>query len=378
MLTLSAEQEMIVQSLKELAKDHFAESAYNESERKPRENLQLLAEQGFLGINFDEKYGGGGMSEFESMLVVETLGKICPDTTRRVANTQMVTGRELDMFGTEAMKEKYLPPLLAGEEQIALAISEPEAGSDVKSMTTTVERKNGELVLNGEKTWVSFVPESRACVIWAKFPEGLGTVVIEFDWNGVEISETYTNMAGDPQTHFFLEDVVIPEEHVCSRGEESLKEHLKAINWERLVTSSFSNAIAEAALELSLDYAQDRKQFGQPIGDFQGIEWKLADMAKQLEVSKALCHKTAMHADEQNTHPNPYLTAITKVYAAEMVEEVVSEALQIHGANGYMRGHPLEYLYRLARGRKIGAGTNEVNKNFIAGQLKKKGLPSLI
>jgi alkylation response protein AidB-like acyl-CoA dehydrogenase len=375
MLSLTAEQEMLVSSLEELAREEFAETAFDWKGEPPWPNVELLADRGYLGINIDEAYGGGGMSEFEAMLTVETVGKVCPDTAEFLYNQQMVGPRAIEMFGSEAAKERYLPPVTAGEDAIAIGISEPEAGSDVGAMNTRVERRDGELVVNGEKIWVSNVRHASAAVVWAKFDDGLGAFVLEFDWDGVIIQEHYTNMADHSQTHFYMEEVTVPSENVLARGREGFEKVLQALNWERVGSATLANAIARCALEQAVDYAEDREQFGQPIGEFQGIEWKLADMLKELEASRTLAYRAALNAQRSESPPNRLEASLAKLYSGEMVEEVTSEALQIHGANGYQQGHPLEYLYRLARGRRLAAGTDEVQKNGIADAIKKNGLP---
>ncbi|WP_265112082.1 acyl-CoA dehydrogenase family protein [Halosolutus halophilus] len=379
MLALSDEQRLVVSSLEQLAEEEFADDAFTWEGDLPTENVELLAEQGFLGINIAEEYGGGGMSEFEAMLSIEAVGRICPDTAEYLYNQQMVAPRAIEMFGSEAVKERYLPGVTSGEKSIAVAISEPEAGSDVGSMSTTVEEVDDDLVLNGEKIWVSHVEHASAAVVWAKFPEGLGSLVLDFDdhADGIEIAQDYTNMADHVQTQFYMEDIVIPEENVLTRGPDGFKNQLKALNWERLGSATLSNAIAGCAIDHALDYADQREQFGQSIGDFQGIEWKLADMVKELEQSRALTYRAATNAHEQGRIPDRLDASLAKLTSGEMVESVVSEALQIHGANGYQREHPLEYLYRLARGRRLAAGTDEIQKNTIASVLKKDGRPSL-
>ncbi|MFC6719805.1 acyl-CoA dehydrogenase family protein [Natrialbaceae archaeon GCM10025810] len=377
MLALSDEQRMVVSSLEQLAEQEFADDAFTWGGDPPMENVNLLARQGFLGINIAEEYGGGGMSEFEAMLSIEAVGRVCPDTAEYLYNQQMVAPRAIEMFGSEEVKERYLPGVTSGEKSIAVAISEPEAGSDVGSMSTTAEERDGELVLNGEKIWVSHIEQADAAVVWAKFPEGLGSLVLDLDSDGIEIAQHYTNMADHVQTQFYMEDIVIPEENVLTRGKEGFKNQLKALNWERLGSATLSNAIAGCAIDHALEYAQQREQFGQPIGDFQGIEWKLADMVKRLEGSRALTYRAAVNAHEQGRVPDRLDASLAKLTSGEMVEDVVSEALQIHGANGYQKEHPLEYLYRLARGRRLAAGTDEIQKNTIAGVLKSEGLPSL-
>jgi alkylation response protein AidB-like acyl-CoA dehydrogenase len=276
-------------------------------------------------------------------------------------------------LGSDRAKEKYLEPVIRGEEAISIAMSEPHAGSDVQSINTNVREEDGELLLNGEKTWVSLVPEASAAVTWVKFPEGMGMVIMDFDADGVEIGEHFTNMRNHTQTQFYMNDVEIPPENVLVRGGDEFKKMLSSLNWERLGGAAIANAIAINAIDQALEYAQTREQFGQSIADFQGIEWKFADMVSEVEMCRAITYQAAMHAIENEGTPDKIETSIAKFRAAEMVEEVVSEALQIHGANGFQQGHPLEYLYRMARGRRIAGGTPEVQRNSISQELKRNG-----
>lgn len=378
MISLTEEQRMMVDSLETLVENEFDDKAFDWQGETPWENIELLADRGYLGVNIGTKYGGGGMSELAAILTIETVGTVCPDTAQFLYEQQMVAPRAIEMFGTEAAKEKYLPPITAGEDSVAIAISEPEAGSDVAAMNTTCEEQGSDLVVDGEKTWVSSVEESSAAVVWVKFPdEGLGTVIIDLDTPDIEISEHFTNMAGYTQTQFYLNEVRIPKENVLARGEDAFVNQLKALNWERLGSTALGNAIARAALERAVEYSQERSQFDQPIGDFQGIEWKIADMTKKLQASRALTYQAAETAVEQGRIPDRLQTSIAKLYSAEIAEEVVSESLQLFGANGYQQGHPLEYLYRMVRGRRIAAGTDEIQKNSIASVVKENGLPSL-
>ncbi|SER38911.1 acyl-CoA dehydrogenase family protein [Natrinema salaciae] len=378
MIDLSPEQELLVSSVEAIAEREFADRAFEWDGEPPWENAQLLADRGFLGVNFPEEYGGGGMTELDAILTIEAVGRVCPDTAEFLYNQQLVAPRAIELFGTDAATERYLPPVLDGEDSIAIGISEPEAGSDVGAMRTRVEEDGTELVLDGEKTWVSNVEHSSAVLVWTKFPEGLGSVVVEFDWDGVEVEQHYANMADHHQTHFVMEDVTVPEENVVTRGPDGFKNQLRALNWERLGSATLANALARCALEKALDYADQRTQFDRPIGEFQGIEWKLADAATDLEASRALTHRAAARAHERGRVPDRRDASMAKLHASEMVERVVSEALQIHGANGYQQGHPLEYLYRLARGRRLAAGTDEIQKNQIAASLKADGLRDLV
>ncbi|WP_226480617.1 acyl-CoA dehydrogenase family protein [Natrinema amylolyticum] len=171
MISLSSERELLVSSVADIADREFADRAFDWNGEAPWENVRRLAEQGFLGVNFPEKYGGGGMTELDAILVMEAVGRVCPDTAELLYNQQLVAPRAIELFGTDAAKERYLPPVLAGEDNVAIGISEPEAGSDVGAMGTHIEEDGSELVLNGEKTWVSHVEHSSAVLVWTKFPE---------------------------------------------------------------------------------------------------------------------------------------------------------------------------------------------------------------
>jgi len=375
MYTLTTEQEMILSELERIAEDEFAEQAFEWGGEPPWENVRLLADQGFLGINFDESYGGGGLSELEALLSIEAIGRICPDTAEFIYNQQMVAPRAIEMFGTDVAKDRYLPDVISGEAYIAIAISEPEAGSDIGSMRTTVD---DSLVLDGEKIWVSNIPHASAVVVWVRFPEGLGSVVVDLDWEGVTVQEHYTNMHGGPQSQLRFDGVEIPESNVLTRGKDGFKDQLKALNWERLGSSALANSLARNALEKALAYAKQREQFDQPIADFQGIEWKLADLLTELEAARMLTYRAALNAHADDQTPDRLDTSLAKLYSSERAERIVSEALQIHGANGYQQGHPLEYLYRMVRGRRLAAGTDEIQKNQIAAVMKQDGLPDLL
>ena len=375
MLNLTDEQRLIVNSIRDLAEAEFTKRACNWEDEPPRENVELLADRGFLGMEVAESYNGGGLSENESLLLLETVGRVCPDTAYAVAGHQLIPSRAIELFGSVPLKEQYLPDLVSGDRWMVTAISEPEAGSDVGAMNTHVEERNGDLILNGEKIWVSGTPVASAAVVWVKFPEGLGSIVVDLDGDGIEIAETYTNMHGGQQSQLYFEDVPVPQENILTRGRDAFKEQLVALNWERLFSAALANGIAACAFDKALKYAEQREQFDQPIADFQGIEWKLATMATKIQLSRALTHSVARTATKTDTPPSRLNTSIANYYSATMVEEVVSEALQIHGANGYQRGHELEYLYRFARSRRIAAGTDEIQKNTIGRALKRDGLP---
>jgi alkylation response protein AidB-like acyl-CoA dehydrogenase len=365
-----------VHAATELAVDEFAENACEWNGEVPWENVKLLADRGYLGINFDEEYGGEGMTELESLLVIEAVGRICPDTALFM-NGHNVAPRAIDMFGTEVVKEKYLPGVIDGSDYIAIAMSEPAAGSDLHSMTTTIEPDGDEVVVNGEKIWVSEFPDATAAVVWGNFPNGMGTVVVDLDEPGLEVVNHFENMADNVQTQFYLEDVRVGEDQVLTRGPGGFKEQIKALNWERLSTAAMTNGAALCALDHALEYGRQREQFGQPIIEFQGIEWKVAEMVKRLQCSRAMVYQSATSAVENDRVPDPLEATIAFLHSGEVADFVVDEALQMHGANGYMKGHALEYLYRLIRGFRLGGGTDEIQRNTIARLVKRDGVPGI-
>ncbi|MFC7157064.1 acyl-CoA dehydrogenase family protein [Halomarina halobia] len=379
MVSLTDEQRMVLRTVRDLAESEFADQAGTWDGELPWENAKALAERGLYGINFDERYGGGGLTELEAMMLIETVGRVCPDTGYLLNTQLMLAPRAIEMFGSEALKERYLPPVVAGEDALQVAISEPHAGSDVGAMNTRLEEDDGDLYLSGEKIWVSDVPESSAAVVWTRFPDdSLGSVVMDFDADGVDVNEHYTNMAGHHQTHFFMDDVHIPEENVLTRGAEGFKEQLRALNWERLGNAAMTNGMVAYAIDAALAYAKGREQFGRPIAAFQGIEWKLAEMATEFEASRALAYQAAERGVANDRVPHRLDASVATLFSAQMAERVVSEALQVHGATGYQREHPLEYLYRFVRGWRIGAGTDEIQKNQIADAIKREGVPTLL
>lgn len=201
-------------------------------------------------------------------------------------------------------------------------------------------------------------------------------MIVDLDAPGVEINEHYENMAGHQQTHSFLEDVRIPKENILVEGAAALKAQLRALNWERCGSAAFANAMSLCALEHAVEYAGEREQFGERLQEFQGHRWKIADMTTQLEAARALTYRAAITAEQENRPPDRLDVSIAKLYASQTVEHVVSEALQLFGAAGYQKDHPMEYLYRLQRGRRIAADTDELMKNNIADVVLTDGVPT--
>ena len=371
--SLDETQRLLVRTATELAEAEFAQRAFTWEGEFPRENLESLAENGLLGIALDESYGGGGLTPVEVLLVQEAIGRVCPDTAHIVSRSSMGAPRAIDELGTSWLKERYLPPICNGESIMSIAISEAHAGSDASAMSTTATVEGDEVVIDGRKHWVTKPDVADAFLVYAKFADGIGAVVIEETDPGFEVERTDINMAGHHQGTLRFDDCRVPTDRILIRGGDAFITLLKTFNVERCHNAMMCVSVARNAFERALEYADEREQFGHPIGEFQAIEHKLADMAIAIETARLAVLYAAQTVNDGSGWNDRAQTSIAKVYANEVGEQVLTEAMQIFGANGYMRGHPVEYMYRLVRGWKIAGGTVEVQRNGIASVLKKHG-----
>lgn len=363
------EQELIRKTATNIAKSEFEEKAFTWDGNFPEPNVEVLAKNDLLGIALPQKYGGGGYSPFEVVLAQEAVGRICPDTAHVLSRSSMGPPRVIAELGTDYLKDRYLARVTEGDCIMSVAISEPQAGSDAGAMTTTAETQNGMVTINGQKSWITKGDYADAFLVYARFEDRIGAVVVDADEDGLTVTDGYQNMAGHVQNDLVFDDCVVPEEQILALGSDSFKELLKEFNVERCHNSMMCVSCGLNAFDKALEHAQEREQFDQPLADFQGIEWKLARMAMKLESARLLIYRAA-----SKESPTRLETSMAKVLSNEVGQEVIDEALQIHGAMGYMKDSPIEYLYRLVRGWKIAGGTVEVQQNMIARDLKKYGL----
>lgn len=369
----SDEQELIKRTAAEIARENFAEAAFTWNGDIPWENVEVLADQGLLGISLPERYGGAGYDVLEVLLAEEAVGRVCPDTAHVLSRSSMGPPRAIAELGSDRLKEKYLPPVTAGEAIISIAISESEAGSDAGAMQTTARVEGDEVRLNGHKMWVSKGSHADAFLVYARFEDtdSIGAVVVDADAPGLTVEDGYLNMADHRQNVLRFDDCVVPAENQLAVGEDAFKKLLAEFNVERCHNAMMCVACGLNAFDKALEYAQSREQFGQAIGEFQAIEHKLADMAIQLDAARLLIYRAAANA--RGGTASRMESSIAKVFANEAGQEVVDQAMQIHGAMGYMQDSPIEYLYRWVRGWRIAGGTVEIHRNSIARLVKKYG-----
>lgn len=366
---LTEDQGLVKNAARRLAREEFQKRAFQWEGEYPLPNVERLAAVGLLGSSLPEAYGGGGLTFFEEMLVLEEIGRVCPDTAFALAG--LAPARMIAEFGTEAQRRTYIPLVLQGK-MIGIAISEPEAGSAITEMRMTAKDRQGAVILHGEKIFISHADQAIAFVVFVRFPEGIGAVIVDRETPGLQMGKPDFNMAGSRHYSLYFDNAEISRENVLRRGERAFQDLMQAFNVERCGSAMWAVGIALCAFDKALLYAQQRKQFGKRLAEFQGIQWMLADMAVKIESARLLTYRAAANA--ANGSPSRVESSMAKAVAGQVAEEVTSDALQIHGGYAYMKGHPLEYLYRLARGRKIGGGTLEIQKNMIAAELLKNGL----
>ena len=377
---LTPEQQELKQRARTLADTVFAERAagYDEREEYPWDNIKELSRAGFMGMTIPKEYGGQDRPLLDVVLVIEEVARACGITGRIVVEGNVGAVGALKAYGTEAQKKRWFPWVLEGEKP-AIAISEAAAGSAATDMETRVEETPGGWKLFGSKRWITGAGPSRLYLIYTRFgttpgAEGIGGVWLERDAPGFTIGprELMMGLRGIPEGQLHFEGVAVPRENLLVGPGDGFKKLMRAYNGQRLGAATVALGIAQGAYELGLKYATERKQFGKPISAYQGIRWKLADMALRLDAARLLIHRCAARAGRN--FPDAYEAAKAKTFAAETAQYVTSEALQIHGALGYSRQVPLERMVRDARMFAIGGGTLEMMRNLMADYL----LPSRV
>jgi len=369
---LTAEQQALRARARELADTVFAERAahWDATEEYPWENVKALAAAGFMGMTIPREYGGGDRPLLDVVLVIEEIARACGVTGRIVVEGNLGVVGALRAYGTEAQKRRYFPWVLDGEKP-AIAITEPEAGSAATDLATCAEETPDGWRLNGHKRYITGAGTSRLYLVYARFGEragaaGIGGIFVERDTPGFTVGrrEYMMGLRGIPEGELHLERCLVPRENLLVGPGDGFKKLMRAYNGQRLGAATVALGLAQGAYERAVAYAVERRQFGRPIADFQGIRWKLADMAIKLDAARLLIHRAAARADRG--FPDALEAAKAKTFAAETAQAVTSEALQIHGAAGYGRSLPLERMVRDARMFAIGGGTLEMMRNVIA------------
>jgi alkylation response protein AidB-like acyl-CoA dehydrogenase len=352
-------------------------SHWDETETFPQKSWEALTEAGLMGICIGEQWGGAGLGDVESTIVLEELARVDVASSLLFQITANGGPRSVEHLGNKAMQDRWLPPIAAGEALMSIGITEAEAGSAVPFMRAALRRDGTGYRLNAYKNYVTGGANSAACLVWCKFPDAgegsgsIGAVVVDLTLPGVSVQGIHRKMGmrGMREAELVFDDVRIEAEDVLLPGSpESWRTLLKHLNHERCGNAAVCIGAAQGALEHATRYLQVRVTGRTRLADLQGLQWKLADMAIELEAARLLLYRAVALAPEHGTPP-AMETTMAKAKANLVAKFVCDEALQLHGGYGYSREYPVERIYRDIRGMCLGAGTVEVQRNFIGGKI---------
>ncbi|QOR65561.1 acyl-CoA dehydrogenase [Cytobacillus suaedae] len=373
---LTTEQKLILRTIREFADAEVAPEAESRDREKrfPKEIFAQLSELGMMGLPFPEEYGGAGADTVSFAIVVEELSRACGSTGITYSAHISLGGAPIHMFGTEEQKQKYLTPICTGESFGAFGLTEPNAGSDAGGTQTEAIEDGNDFVINGNKCFITNASYANHLALTAITgrdgdKKEISAIIVPTDAKGFSIIDNYEKMGlhSSNTTELVLEDVRVPQENLLGTRGEGFKQFLKTLDGGRIGIGAMGVGIAQAAYEKALAYAQERRQFGRSLSNFQAIQFKLADMAMKIELARTMVYKAAWLKDQGR--PFGKEAAMCKLYASEICMEVTSQAIQIHGGYGYMREYQVERFMRDAKLLEIGEGTSEVQRMVIARSL---------
>jgi short-chain 2-methylacyl-CoA dehydrogenase len=375
---LTNEQKMIRDMAREFADKVIAPRA-EEMEKTgefPYDIMAKMGELGMMGIPFPEAYGGSGGDWVSLHVCIEELSRGDGTFGALLDVTTSVAGQELNVFGTEDQKRKWLVPIAKGEKVGAFALTEPDCGSDAAALKTTAILRNGEWILNGTKTFISFIALDNASLVLvaARTSEDMiSTFIVPRGAPGLEVGEKMDKMVMHAAytSEVYFGDCQIPEENLLGDPTRGFAQHLAVLETGRISIAALAVGLAQACLDQALRYSKKRSAFGQPIFNFEAIQFKLADMAVAIELARNQYLKAAWLKDQGRNHT--FEATVAKVFASEMAEKVASDALHIHGGYGYMNEYPVSRYYRGAKLLQIVEGTSEVQRMVLGRILWKKG-----
>jgi len=378
---LSDEQKQIREEVRRFAENEVAPVAkeYDVEEKYPHEVMDKAAEMGMLGSIIPMEYGGAGYNNLESAIITEELFAVDPGIGLCITSASFGAHAIME-YGTDDQKERFLSPIADGEAIMGAAISEPDTGSDVSSVSTRAEKDGDEWVINGNKMWITNGSVGDYYVVLCETDpdadgryNGFSQIVVESDRDGFE-SEKITGKLGirsSDTAELILNDVRVPEENLVGTRGMGFLQQMQFFDETRTAVAAQGVGIAKGASEAALDYAEEREQFGREIGEFQAIQHKLADMHTQTEAARNLTYKAAWSVDQGEDITK--LASMAKEFASRVAVDVANEAVQIHGGSGFVNDFPVERFYRDAKITQIYEGTTEIQKNIIARELLGKG-----
>ncbi len=373
---LTEEQQQIKYSVREFAESEILPHVmeWDETQHFPTELRPQLAELGLLGVIFPEKYGGAGMGYIEYATIIEEIARVDGSVGLSVAAHNSLCSNHIYMFGSEEQKQKYLVPLAQGESFGAWGLTEAGAGSDASGTRTTAVKNNGDYIVNGSKNFITHAISCETLVAVAvtdkeKGAKGISAFIFDKTMDGFrsDKKENKLGMRASETASVVFEECKVPQENLLGNEGEGFTQAMKILDGGRISIAALSVGIAQGAYEAAVRYAKERHQFGQPIAEFQAIQFKLADMATQIEAARLLTQQAAFLKDNNKRVTKE--SAMAKLYASEVAVRVSEESVQIHGGYGYTKDYPAEKYWRDSKLCTIGEGTSEIQRIVIAKQL---------
>lgn len=370
---LTEEQMAVRDAAREFAQSELLpEVIERDSEaRFPYEQIKQMGELGFMGMMVDPKYNGGGMDTLSYVLAMEEISKIDASASVSMSVNNSLVCWGLEKYGTDAQKEKYLKPLASGEIIGAFCLSEPEAGSDATSQRTEAVLEGDHYILNGTKNWITNGNTASVYLVIAQTNASLGhkgisAFIVEKGWEGFIVGkkEDKLGIRGSDTHSLMFTDVKVPAENRIGEEGFGFTFAMETLNGGRIGIAAQALGIASGAYELALAYSKERKAFGKPISKHQAIQFKLADMATQIEAARMLVYKSAWLKDQSLDYS--HASAMAKLYASQVAMDVTIEAIQVHGGYGYVKEYHVERLMRDAKITQIYEGTSEIQKIVIS------------
>ncbi|MFB9467830.1 acyl-CoA dehydrogenase, partial [Streptomyces cinereospinus] len=372
----SEEHEMLRDTVRALAEAKIAPhaAAVDEEARFPQEALDALVANDLHAVHVPESYGGAGADALATVLVIEEVARVCASSSL-IPAVNKLGSLPVILSGSEELKKKYLTPLAKGDGMFSYCLSEPDAGSDAAGMKTRAVRDGDHWVLNGVKRWITNAGVSEYYTVMAvtdpdKRSKGISAFVVEKSDEGVSFGapEKKLGIKGSPTREVYLDDVRVPADRMIGAEGTGFATAMKTLDHTRITIAAQALGIAQGALDYAKGYVKERKQFGRPIADFQGIQFMLADMAMKISAARALTYQAAA-ASERGDADLTYLGAAAKCFASDVAMEVTTDAVQLLGGYGYTRDYPVERMMRDAKITQIYEGTNQVQRIVMARNL---------
>jgi butyryl-CoA dehydrogenase len=376
---LTEEQELIQKTAKEFSAHKIRPVAaeLDREGRFPREIIAKLGELGFMGIMVPEEYGGSGFDCLTYVIALEEIAVSCASTAIIMSVNNSLVCDPILAFASESQKRSYLPELSSGKRLGCFALSEPEAGSDPASMRTSALKKGKSYIINGTKSWITNGAEADTAILFAatdpsKKHHGISAFIIDMDTPGVKVGklEHKLGIKASSTAQLFFEDCKVPDSAILGEEGDGFKIAMSTLDGGRIGVAAQAVGIARAALEEAVRYAKERKAFGKPISNFQGLQFMIADMATKLEASRLLTWQSAVMKDRKENYSKK--SAMAKLFASETAMWVTTKAIQIHGGYGYTVDYPVERFFRDAKITEIYEGTSEIQRNVIARETLKE------